>query len=307
MRNDQPQGSHIDNVWLTTRRIFWPCLYTTLTTIIGFSSLVFSGIKHVIDFGWMMSIGLLVTFLTSFLLFPSLLIAIGPLANDDGAEKPVVATAVLARFTQRHGYLVIGLAMMLAVLSAIGISRLQVENSFIDYFREHTEIYQGMKLVDERLGGTTPLQVLLDLSDGEEGDDCADLSSMTEEEKELCEELALFEDEEDTADAWFSNERVETIKAVHDYLDSLPAVGKVLSLASILRVGEKLNNDTEFTPFELNILYNAVPDDLRGQLIDPYVSIENNEARITLRILDSLPDLRRKAVSYTHLTLPTKA
>ena len=68
----------------------------------------------------------------------------------------------------------------------------------------------------------------------------------------------------------------------------------MLSLASILRVGEKLNNDTEFTPFELNILYNAVPDDLRGQLIDPYVSIENNEARITLRILDSLPDLRRK-------------
>ena len=294
LRNDQPQGSHIDNVWLTTRRMFWPCLYTALTTIIGFSSLVFSGIKPVIDFGWMMSIGLLVTFLTSFLLFPSLLIAIGPLANDDGAEKPVVATAVLARFTQRHGYLVIGLAMMLAVLSAIGISRLQVENSFIDYFREHTEIYQGMKLVDERLGGTTPLQVLLDLSDGEEGDDCADLSSMTEEEKELCEELALFEDEEDSADAWFSNERVETIKAVHDYLDSLPAVGKVLSLASILRVGEKLNNDTEFTPFELNILYNAVPDDLRGQLIDPYVSIENNEARITLRILDSLPDLRRK-------------
>ena len=294
LRNDQPQGSHIDNVWLTTRRMFWPCLYTALTTIIGFSSLVFSGIKPVIDFGWMMSIGLLVTFLTSFLLFPSLLIAIGPLANDDGAEKPVMATAVLARFTQRHGYLVIGLAMMLAVLSAIGISRLQVENSFIDYFREHTEIYQGMKLIDERLGGTTPLQVLLDLSDGEEGDDCADLSSMSEEEKELCEELALFEDEEDSADAWFSNERVETIKAVHDYLDSLPSVGKVLSLASILRVGEKLNNNTEFTPFELNILYNAVPDDLRGQLVDPYVSIENNEARITLRILDSLPDLRRK-------------
>ncbi len=298
LRNDQPQGDHIDNVWLTTRRMFWPCLYTALTTIIGFSSLVFSGIKPVIDFGWMMSIGLLVTFLTSFLLFPSLLVAIGPLANDDGAEKPVAATAMLAKFTQRHGYVVLGLAVILAVLSTIGISRLQVENSFIDYFRENTEIYQGMKLIDERLGGTTPLQVLLDLSDGEESeeDECADLSSLSEDEAELCEELALFEEEEgeDGADAWFSNERIETIKAVHDYLDSLPAVGKVLSLASILRVGEKLNDDTEFTPFELNILYNAIPEDLRRQLIDPYVSIENNEARITLRIIDSLPDLRRK-------------
>jgi predicted RND superfamily exporter protein len=296
LRNDQPQGSHIDNVWLTTRRMFWPCLYTALTTIIGFSSLVFSGIKPVIDFGWMMSIGLLVTFLTSFLLFPSLLVAIGPLANDDGAEKPVRATAVLAGFTQRHGYIVLGLAAVLAVLSVAGIFRLQVENSFIDYFREDTEIYQGMKLIDERLGGTTPLEVLLDLSDGseDEEDECGDPSILSEEEAELCEELALFEEDEDAEDAWFSNERVETIKAVHDYLDSLPAVGKVLSLASILRVGEKLNDDTPFTPFELNILYNAIPDDLRSQLIDPYVSIENNEARITLRILDSLPDLRRK-------------
>jgi len=258
LRNDQPQGSHIDNVWLTT--------------------------------------GLLVTFLTSFLLFPSLLVAIGPLANDDGAEKPVRATAVLAGFTQRHGYIVLGLAAVLAVLSVAGIFRLQVENSFIDYFREDTEIYQGMKLIDERLGGTTPLEVLLDLSDGseDEEDECGDPSILSEEEAELCEELALFEEDEDAEDAWFSNERVETIKAVHDYLDSLPAVGKVLSLASILRVGEKLNDDTPFTPFELNILYNAIPDDLRSQLIDPYVSIENNEARITLRILDSLPDLRRK-------------
>lgn len=296
LRNDQPQESHVDNVWLTTRRMFWPCLYTALTTIIGFSSLVFSGIKPVIDFGWMMSIGLLVTFLTSFLLFPSLLVAIGPHGNDAGAEKPVLATALLARFTQRHGAVVLGLALIMAVLSAIGISRLQVENSFIDYFRENTEIYQGMKLIDERLGGTTPLQVLLDLSDGseDEEDECADPASLSDEERDLCEELALFEDDEDAEDAWFSNERVETIKAVHDYLDSLPAVGKVLSLASILRVGEKLNDDEPFTPFELNILYNAIPEDLRRQLIDPYLSIENNEARITLRILDSLPDLRRK-------------
>jgi len=297
LRNDQPQGAHVDNVLLTTRRMFWPCLYTALTTIIGFSSLVFSGIKPVIDFGWMMSIGLLVTFLTSFLLFPSLLVALGPLVNDDGAEKPVAATAALAKFTQRHGYLVLGLAVLLALLSVIGISRLQVENSFIDYFRENTEIYQGMKLIDERLGGTTPLQVLLDMSEvgvDDEGDECGDLDSLSEEERELCEELALFEEDGESEESWFNYERVERIKQVHDYLDSLPAVGKVLSLASVLRVGERLKEDTPFTPFELDVLYNAIPEDLRSQLIDPYVSIDDNEARITLRILDSMPDLRRK-------------
>ena len=152
-----------------------------------------------------------------------------------------------------------------------------------------------MKLIDERLGGTTPLQVLLDMSEvgvDDEGDECGDLDSLSEEERELCEELALFE--EDAEESWFNNERVERIKQVHDYLDSLPAVGKVLSLASVLRVGEQLKDDTPFTPFELDVLYNAIPEDLRSQLIDPYVSIDSDEARVTLRILDSMPDLRRK-------------
>ena len=155
LKIDHPDLSHIDRVWLATRKMFWPCLYTALTTIIGFCSLVFSGIKPVIDFGWMMSIGLVVTFLTSFLLFPSLLVLIGPLENDGEADKPVAATALLARFTDKRGNWIIILAVLLAIMSAVGISRLIVENSFINYFRSHTEIYQGMKLIDDKLGGTT--------------------------------------------------------------------------------------------------------------------------------------------------------
>lgn len=293
LRIDQPAESQIDQVWHTMRRMFWPCLYTSLTTIIGFSSLVFSGIKPVIDFGWMMSIGLGVTFLTSFLLFPALLMWIGPLANDASADEPVKATAFLARLTQRNGSLVLGVAGVIAILSAIGISRLQVENSFVNYFRDSTEIYQGMKLIDEQLGGTTPLDILLDLTEAED-EECADTTNMDEDDLEYCEELEMIREESDPADYWFTPFKLERIQQVHDYLDSLPEVGKVLSLVSILRAGEAINDGKEFTPFELAILYKKIPTDIREQMIEPYISIETNDARVSLRILDSLPDLRRK-------------
>jgi len=303
LKVDHPELAHIDRVWLATRRMFWPCLYTALTTIIGFCSLVFSGIKPVIDFGWMMSIGLVVTFLTSFLLFPSLLVLIGPLENDGEADKPVTATAVLAKFTDKRGIWILILAAVLAVISAVGISRLIVENSFINYFRSHTEIYQGMKLIDEKLGGTTPLDVLIDLTEEEEEDECANLEELSEEDAEFCEEMALLEGEDDEQQ-WFTPYKIDRIKQVHDYLDSIPSVGKVLSLASILRTGEAINDNEEFTPFELELLYKKIPDDMREQLIDPYLSIDDNEARISLRILDSLPDLRRRELlEKIHLDL----
>lgn len=307
LKIDHPELSHIDRVWLATRKMFWPCLYTALTTIIGFCSLVFSGIKPVIDFGWMMSIGLVVTFLTSFLLFPSLLTMIGPLEKDGEADKPVAATALLARFTDKRGHWILILTAVLAIMSAVGISRLIVENSFINYFRSHTEIYQGMKLIDEKLGGTTPLDVLLDLTEEQEEDECADIESLSEEDAEFCEEMALLEGDEEEDEQWFTPYKIDRIKAVHDYLDSIPSIGKVLSMASILRTGEAINDGEAFTPFELEILYKKIPDDMRTQLIDPYISIEDNEARISMRILDSLPDLRRKELlEKIHTELETE-
>ncbi|MBT6274525.1 MAG: MMPL family transporter [Chromatiales bacterium] len=295
LKIDRPNDGHIDLVLLTTRRMFWPCLYTALTTILGFCSLVFSGIKPIIDFGWMMSIGLGVTFLTSFLLFPTLLVLIGELADDGQADAPVRTTAALAGFTQRHGGVVLVVSVVAAVLSGIGISRLEVENSFINYFRESTEIYQGMKLIDEQLGGTTPLEILVDVSE-EDDEECADTSNMSEEDKEYCEDVALMKEEGSPTDYWFTPYKMDRIKAVHDYLESLPDVGKVLSLASILRVGESINDNKEFTPFELAILYKRIPTDIRMSMIEPYIAVDDNEARIALRILDSQPDLRRKAL-----------
>ena len=294
---DRPDASQMGLVSETVSRMVWPCLYTALTTIIGFSSLVFSGIKPVIDFGWMMSIGLCVTFATTFLLFPAILMLMGRLENDGTADGPVPATAALATLTQRHGGLVLMLGAIAAALSAVGISRLEVENSFINYFREHTEISQGMRVIDADLGGTTPLDILLHFeSEAEETDEeCADLSKLSEEDREYCEDMELMAEEKDSdpAEAWFTSSRIERIKAVQNYLESQEAVGKVLSFASVLAVGESINDNKPFTPFELAIVYKRLPEDIRKALVDPFISFEANEARVSLRIRDSLPDLRR--------------
>ena len=300
---DRPDASQMGLVSETVSRMVWPCLYTALTTIIGFSSLVFSGIKPVIDFGWMMSIGLCVTFATTFLLFPAILMLMGRLENDGKADGPVPATAALATLTQRHGGLVLMLGAIAAALSAVGISRLEVENSFINYFREHTEISQGMRVIDADLGGTTPLDILLHFeSEAEETDEeCADLSKLSEEDREYCEDMELMAEEKDSdpAEAWFTSSRIERIKAVQNYLESQEAVGKVLSFASVLAVGESINDNKPFTPFELAIVYKRLPEDIRKALVDPFISFEANEARVSLRIRDSLPDLRRAQLIET--------
>ena len=159
---DMPEQSHAELVSLTLRKMVWPCLYTALTTIIGFSSLVFSDIKPVRDFGWMMSIGLAVAFLTSFTLFPAILVLMKKTKAEDSGREEVPLTRGLASLTERHGTAILVTAGLLAIASGVGISRLTVENSFIDYFRENTEIYRGMKLIDQELGGTSPLEILLD-------------------------------------------------------------------------------------------------------------------------------------------------
>ncbi len=287
---DAPDDTQVALVSSTLGKMVWPCLYTALTTIIGFSSLVFSDIKPVIDFGWMMSVGLSVTFLTSFSLFPAILLVTGKPKAGGRSGRELRLTASLANVTERHGNAILVTAVLLAVISGVGISRLTVENSFIDYFKKDTEIYQGMKLIDEKLGGTTPLEILLNWQTDR-------VFAEEEAEEEGIEEWYDEVDEWNIdvgPEYWFTPFKIERIKEVHDYLDGLSEVGKVLSLASVIRVAEELNDGKEFDSLELSLFYKRLPDDIRESLIDPYFSFEHNEARIQLRILDSKQDLRRK-------------
>ncbi len=289
LQRDLPDETHVELVSITLQKMVWPCLYTSLTTIIGFGSLVFSDIKPVRDFGWMMSVGLAVSFLTSFSLFPAVLVLLGKPEGEDATRGALPLMAGLARITERHGAAILVSSGLLAALAGLGISQLTVENSFINYFRQDTEIYQGMKLIDDQLGGTTPLQILLN-TDPERGvADEAELDGFADDGDDF-EEWDL-----DAADPayWFTPFKIDRIKEVHDYLDGLPEVGKVLSLASVIRVAEELNGGREFSGLELSLLYRKLPDQLKEPLIDPYFSYENDEARIQLRIRDSRKDLRR--------------
>jgi hypothetical protein len=287
LRKDYPDSDHRELVHLTTQKMVWPCLYTALTTMMGFGSLVVSEIKPVIDFGWMMTIGLSVTFLTSFLLFPAILVLLGRTSAKEQVREEVPFTAALAGATQHHGGKILIASIALAVFTVVGVTRLKVENSFINYFSDSTEIYQGLKLIDDKLGGTTPLDVILKFDTYQNGDG-ADADADDEF-------AALFGGiESDPADYWFTNYKIDLIKEVHDYLDSLDAVGKVLSLASVVRVAESLIKADSFDTFELAILYKRLPEELKASMLNPYMNIEADEARISLRIRDSLEDLRRK-------------
>ena len=293
LNRDHPGDGQLALVRTTMHKMAKPCLYTALTTIIGFGSLVFSEIKPVIDFGWMMSASLAVTFVTSFLLFPTLLMVMG----KTGAKPPAdsdrfLLPAYLARLTETQGNKILVLALILAIVSAAGITQLRVENSFINYFSDDTEIYQGLKLIDEKLGGTTPLEILIKFEDDSENLlTPEDLEGLTEEEKQMEREYA--EALANSPEYWFTPTKIQRIKEVHDYLDGLPEIGKVLSLASTVRVAEDLA-EKELDGMELAILYTKISPEIRKSLIDPYVSINDNEARILARVLDSKPDLRRK-------------
>ena len=283
---DRPGSSHRELVLATMRKMVWPCFYTALTTILAFGSLVFSSIKPVIDFGWMMSIGLAVTFAISFLLFPAALTLLGPAPSTERPAPAASFTGWLSHLAAERGLAVLGVSFALALFSAVGITRLQVENSFVNYFSKDTEIYQGLKLVDRKLGGTTPLDIVVRFEDEPVAD-----PTKNDDDDEL--ELLLGSvSQGDPADYWFTPQKIDTIKAVHDFLQSRYGVGQVLSLASLIRVGEAISDGT-FDTFELAVLYKRMPEALKERLLSPYVSIENNEARLTARIRDSLTDLRR--------------
>ena len=293
--NEMPNSEQSEIVFLTTKKMVWPCLYTALTTICAFTSLVFSGIKPVIDFGWMMAIGLSVTFLTSFILFPSILLLLKKKEDSFNNEAQSHFTGGLAYLAKHHGNKVLFLSGLLTIITIIGITKLKVENSFINYFKEKTEIYQGMKLIDEKLGGTTPLDIVINFKK-ETFDSNESIPSSDDAELGLDDDFFDLgsEIEINTKDYWFTSTKIKQIEKAHNYLESLPEIGKVLSLTSLIRVAEDLNEGKEFDPFELNVIYKKLPEKLKRNVVDPYISIEHNEARINLRVLDSQKDLRRK-------------
>jgi len=268
-------------ILMTTGKMFWPIIYTVLTTICAFLSLIFSEIKPIIDFGWMMTLGLITSFIITFTLLPTLLNFV---KNDNiylSKDQNSKITSFFGNTSIYKKNIIFVTSAVVIILSVVGISRLEVENSFINYFKKNTEIYKGMKLIDEKLGGTTPLEVIIKFPKAEKNED-----------KDEDEDDWGDEDENDEK-YWFTKDKINKINMVHNYLDSLEPVGKVLSFSSIIDVATQLNNNKPLETLEMGVLYSKIPDSIKKEIVDPYISIKDSEARVSLRIKDSQEGLRR--------------
>ena len=276
----------------TVKSKFIPCLYTSITTMVAFGSLLVSGIRPVIDFGWMMVIGIGIAQLMTFTLFPAAVVLLNkekPTQEHDITEK---LTQFLADKNKQYGRGIMLSFVLLAVLSVWGLAQLTVENRFIDYYKESTEIYQGMELIDQKLGGTTPMDVVID----------APAYFYEEEaEEEIYEEDDEFFDDEygDAAvgitgsSYWFNSQMLGKIEEIHNYLDAFDETGKVISIATAVSLLKTLNEEILNNDFELAILYKKLPPVIKESLIEPYMSADGNQLRFSIRIFESDPSLQR--------------
>ena len=281
LKKEKPNLSKKEIILQTTSKMFWPILYTVLTTICAFISLIFSEIKPIIDFGWMMTLGLIVSFTVTFSLLPTLISFVSDVSVNINENRNSVFTNILGQLSINNKNLIFIISIAIFFISIFGISRLEVENSFINYFSKNTEIYKGMKLIDEKLGGTTPLEVIIKFPK-------KDTETVDDED-----EWGESETEDDESKYWFTKDKIDKIDKVHNYLDSLPHVGKVLSFSSIIQVATSLNDNKPLGSLEMGVLYSKIPDTIRKEIVDPYISIADSEARINLRIKDSQDGLRR--------------
>jgi predicted RND superfamily exporter protein len=281
LKKNNPNLKKGELILMTSKKMFWPIIYTVLTTIFAFLSLILSEIKPIIDFGWMMTLGLICSFIITFTLLPTLLNFLEDEKISLKENQKSKITNFLGNYASKNKNQIFFFTLIVIILSLIGIFRLEVENSFINYFKKNTEIYKGMKLIDDKLGGTTPLDIIIKFP-------LTELNSNSDEEDDW-DDLG----EDDNEKYWFTKDKIDKIDKVHKYLETLPAVGKVLSFSSIIDVATNLNNNKPLGTLEMGVLYSKVPESIRKEIVDPYISIENSEARINLRVKDSLPELRR--------------
>ena len=270
------------------RMMFWPCFYTFLTTIVAFVSLVISDIKPVIDFGIIMIAALLIVLISSFVILPLIVSFFSKEEKSYSLNLSFLKS--FYPFAYKNSKYILGLNILIFFISLYGITNLNVENSFIKYFKKNTEIYKGMYLIDNELGGTTPLDIILKFKND---DQIIDTTLKTEEEDDLEIEDDFFSDDlfGEENNIWFSNEKIETIKSVHQYLEDRIEIGKVTSIYSLIDTANQINK-SDLSMFELSVLYNEIPINYKTDLIDPYLNVEKNMIKISTRVKDS-KDIKR--------------
>lgn len=288
-----PDVSQKELLGIVFERMSIPSVFVILTSVAGFGSLMTCDILPIIDLGNMMNIGVTISLLVTYTLFPAMMMLLQKEPPVLVFDKAFTLNESFATIVEHHKKLIVTVVLSLAVFSFFGTSRLVVENSFINYFKESTEIYKGMKKIDNNLGGTTPLEIVVKFPKATtEVQSDANASAIDGFENE-------FDAMSSDAKYWFTAQKMETILKVHDYLLSLPEIGNVSSLGTLSKVGRILKDGKDFDNFELALMYNELSPEYKKILISPYVNIEHDEARFVIRVVDSNKDLRRNELLQT--------
>jgi len=286
IQKTQPNETIDENLRITLSQIITPCFYMVLTSAIAFFSLIVSDINPVIVFGYIMILGLLCAFLLTFTVLPALIMLINPKSRVLEQDKSATLLENLLNVIVNNKGLTIAIVVGMFVLNIIGISQISVENRFIDYFKKTTDIYQGLELVDQELGGTVPLEVMLEV----DANQVEEVDEDAQEDEEFGDYLTNLEGTQDDFTAksyWYNRSGIRKINKIHKYLESQPQIGKVLSLSSTEEVFRTINKGEPLEDFHLSLVYRKVPDNVKQVLISPYVSSDGSQARILARIKDS--------------------
>ena len=286
-----PESSQYKLVLNTVLSKFKPSFFAIITTIVGFASLILSDIKPVINLGWMMSFGILISLFLAFLVFPAILILLKKKKAYTKFEHSFSVVQLCSKTVENYGKTIIIGSIVVFIFSFSGATKLIVENSFISYFKQSTEIYKGMKIIDEKLGGTTPLDVILMFKDNEEESNPTSIEDEEAQDDEFDDEFE--EETEGDNQYWFTPQKMDTILKVHNYLQSIDEIGNVQSFATMLKVGKTINKNKDLDSFKLALLYNKLPNKYKELVLSPYINIEKNQVRFAMRIIDSNDELRR--------------
>ena len=284
-----PHFSQKELIEVTLKRMSVPSVFIILTSVAGFGSLMTCDILPIIDLGTMMNIGVTVSLIAAYLLFPAMMMLFPKKEPVLTFDKAFTLNTIFAQIVEHHGKKIVVMVVLILGFSLFGVTKLIVENSFINYFKESTEIYKGMQKIDNNLGGTTPLEIVVRFPEAKP----QEAQKTTQSSDELDSFADEFAEDGNDAQYWFTAQKMETILRVHDYLESLSEVGNVSSLGTLSKVGRILKEGKDFDGVELALMYNELPQQFKKILLSPYVNTEYNEARFVIRIVDSDENLRR--------------
>ena len=274
--------SHNEALKRTLSQMFLPCLYTALTTMVAFASLIISDIRPIIDFGLLMVLSIFIAFSVSFVFFGSLASLMNKNLKDTNIDYSSGFTTWINSLVVRFKNIILLISLLGFIFSIVGINKLSVENKFIDYFKPTTEIYKGLSLIDKKLGGTAPLDIIISAPENN-----------FENDYESEEDFDDFGLETEQYGYWFNSQNLSYLEEIHDYLEARPEIGKVLSVSSAIKLAEIVKGN-KLDDLELALLRKVLPEDINNQLLSSYISEDDNQVRLSARVIESMDGLNRK-------------